>query len=82
MRPHSQVHLDIISHRPTPKGHRQTFIVGKVVLHGADRKLLLEPVDLVEEQNNTGLDKPSRVANTVEKCEGLLHSVDGLIFEQ
>lgn len=59
-----------------------TFIVGEVVLHWADRKLLLETIDLVQEQNYRGLDEPSRVANRVEKGEGFLHTVDGLIFKQ
>ena len=59
-----------------------TLVVGEVVLHGADGKLLLEPIDLVQEQDDGCLDEPSRVADGVEQCEGFLHTVDGLIFEQ
>lgn len=59
-----------------------TLIVREVVLHGADGQLLLEAIDLVEEQNDGGLDEPSRVANRVEQCEGFLHTVDRLIFEK
>jgi hypothetical protein len=60
----------------------RTFVVREIVLHWAHRELLLEPVNLVQEQDNAGLDEPSRVANTVEKCKGLLHSVDSLVFEE
>lgn len=35
-----------------------SFVVREVVLHGADRQLLLESIDLVEEQNDRCLDKP------------------------
>lgn len=34
------------------------LVVGEVVLHRADGQLLLESIDLVEEKNNRGLDKP------------------------
>lgn len=59
-----------------------TLVVGEVVLHGADGKLLLEPIDLVQEQNDRGLDEPSRVANAVEEGKSFLHTVDSLIFEE
>jgi len=59
-----------------------TLVVGEVVLHGADGKLLLEPIDLVQEQDDGCLDEPPRVADGVEQCEGFLHTVDSLIFEQ
>ena len=59
-----------------------TLIVWEVVLHRANGKLLLEPVDLVEEKNDGGLDEPPRIANRVEKCQGFLHTVDGLIFKE
>lgn len=59
-----------------------TLVVGEVVLHGADRQLLLEAIDLVQEQDNRRLDEPPRVADGVEQGQGLLHSVDCLIFEQ
>lgn len=39
------------------------LVIGEVVLHRADRQLLLESVDLVEEENDGGLDEPSGVAN-------------------
>ena len=58
------------------------LVVGEVVLHGADGQLLLEPVDLVQEQDDGCLDKPPRVADGVEQCEGFLHTVDSLVFEQ
>lgn len=64
------------------QGSARTFVVWKVVLHGADGQLLLESVNLVQEQDDTGLDKPSRIANAVEEGEGFLHSVDGFIFEE
>lgn len=51
-------------------------------MHGADWQLLLESVDLVQKQDNAGLDKPSGVANAIKQGEGFLHSVDSLIFEQ
>jgi hypothetical protein len=35
------------------------LVVREVVLHGADRQLLLETIDLVEEQNDRCLDEPS-----------------------
>lgn len=59
-----------------------TLVVREVVLHRADRELLLEAVDLVEEENDRGLDEPSRVADGVEQRERFLHTVHGLIFEQ
>lgn len=59
-----------------------TLVVGEVILHGADRELLLESVDLVQEQDNRCLDKPPRVADGVEQCEGLLHAVDRLVLEE
>lgn len=58
------------------------LVVGEVVLHGADGQLLLEAIDLVEEENDGGLDEPPRVANRVEQSKRFLHTVDGLIFEQ
>ena len=58
------------------------LVVREVVLHGADGQLLLEPIDLVQEQDNRCLDEPPRIADGVEQCEGFLHTVDGLIFEQ
>lgn len=61
---------------------RAALVVGEVVLHGADGQLLLEPVDLVQEQDDRCLDEPPGVADGVEQCEGFLHTVDGLVFEQ
>ena len=59
-----------------------TLVIGEVVLHGADGQLLLEPIDLVEEENDGRLDEPAGVADGVEQSEGLLHAVDRLVFEQ
>ena len=59
-----------------------TLVVGEVVLHRAHGELLLETVDLVEEKNDGGLDEPTGVADRVEQSQGLLHTVDGLIFEK
>lgn len=59
-----------------------TIIVWEIVLHRADWQLLLETIDLVQKQDDASLDEPPRIADTVEQCEGLLHSVDGLIFEK
>ena len=59
-----------------------TLVIREVVLHGADGQLLLEAVDLVEEENNRGLDEPAGVADRIEQSEGFLHTVDGLVLEQ
>lgn len=59
-----------------------TLIVGEVVLHRANGELLLEAVDLVQEENDRGLDEPSGVADGVEQGERLLHTVDRLIFKE
>lgn len=59
-----------------------TLVVGEVVLHWADGQLLLEPIDLVQEQNYRRLDEPSGVTDRVEKRQRLLHTVDSLVFEQ
>ncbi len=59
-----------------------TFVIWEVILHGADWELLLKAVDLVQEQDDAGLDEPPRVADAVEKSEGFLHTVDRLVFEQ
>lgn len=59
-----------------------TLVVREVVLHRAYGKLFPESINLVQEENDTGLDEPSRVANRVEECQRLLHTVDGLVFEQ
>ena len=59
-----------------------TLVIREIVLHRANRKLLLESVDLVEEENDRSLNEPSRVANRVEQGKRFLHTVDGLIFEQ
>lgn len=59
-----------------------TLVVGEVVFHGANGELLLEAIDLVEEQDDGGLDEPPGVADGVEEGEGLLHAVDGLVLEQ
>lgn len=59
-----------------------TLIVWEVVLHWAHWELLLEPVDLVEEENDAGLDEPPGVADAVEEGERLLHTVDSLVFEE
>lgn len=61
---------------------RLTFVIGEVVLHWADRQLLLESIDLVQEQDDRSLDEPSRIADRIEESKSLLHSVDCLIFEQ
>lgn len=58
------------------------LVVGEVVLHRADRELLLEAVDLVEEENDRRLDEPSRVADGVEQGERFLHTVHRLILKQ
>lgn len=58
-----------------------SLVVGEVVLHGADRQLLLEAIDLVEEENDRSLDEPAGVADRVEQGERFLHTIDGLIFE-
>lgn len=59
-----------------------TLVIREVVLHGADGQLLLEAVDLVEEENDRGLDEPAGVADRVKQGESFLHTVDGLVLEQ
>jgi hypothetical protein len=51
-------------------------------MHRAHWQLFFEPVDLVQEQNDTGLDKPPRVANAVEQCKSFLHTIHGLVLEK
>lgn len=58
------------------------LVVGEVVLHRADRKLLLETIDLVQEENDRGLDEPPGVADRVEQGQGFLHTVDCFVFEE
>ena len=58
------------------------FIIREIILHGGHGEFLLEPVDLVQKQDDRGLDKPSRVADGVEEGESFLHSVHSLIFEE
>lgn len=61
---------------------RTALIIREVVLHRADRQLLLESVDLVEEENDGRLDEPPRVADRVEQGKRFLHTVDRLVFKQ
>ena len=61
---------------------RATFIVGEVVLHRTEWQLLLESIDLIEEENDAGLDEPPGIADAVKQCESFLHTVDSLVFEQ
>ena len=58
------------------------FVVREVILHRRNRQLLLKSIDLVQEQDNGGLDEPPGIADGVEQGESLLHTVDGFIFEQ
>jgi len=58
------------------------FVVWEVVLHRAHRELFLETIDLVEEEDDGSLDKPSRIADGVEQGKGFLHTVDSLILEE
>ena len=59
-----------------------TFVVREVVLHWAHWELLFEPIDLVEKQDDRGLDEPSGVADRVKERQSLLHPVHGLVFEE
>jgi hypothetical protein len=61
---------------------RAALVIREVILHGADGELLLEPVDLVQEEDYARLDEPARVADAVEEREGLLHAVHRFIFEE
>lgn len=66
-------------------GHRviiSAFVVREVVLHWADWELLLETINLVEEENDRSLDEPSGIADGIEEGKSLLHTVDGLVFEE
>jgi hypothetical protein len=58
------------------------LVVREVVLHRADGQLLLESIDLVQEQDDGGLDKPPGVADAIKQCQRLLHAVHGLVLEQ
>ena len=58
------------------------FIIREIILHRGHREFLLKPVDLVQKQDDRGLDKPSGVADGVEESESFLHSVYSLIFEE
>lgn len=42
-------------------------VIGEVVPEWRPAKLLLEDINLVEEENNTGSHEPSRVDNRIEK---------------
>lgn len=53
-----------------------TFVIREVVLHWAHRQLLLEAIDLVQEQDDTGLCEPPRVADAIKQGKCLLHTVD------
>jgi len=59
-----------------------TLVIWEVVLHWGNWKLLLKSIDLVQEQNDGGLDEPSGVTDRVEKGQCFLHTVDSLIFEK
>jgi len=59
-----------------------SFVVWEVILHWADGQLLLESIDLVQEQDNRCLNEPPRVADGVKEGEGLLHTIDSLVFEE
>lgn len=61
---------------------KHTIIIWEVVLHGANWQLLLKAINLVQEQNDAGLNEPSGVANAVEKGKSFLHSVDCLVLEK
>lgn len=67
--------------RASSKPGMRTFVVREIVLHGAHWKLLLEAINLVQEQNNTRLGKPSGITDAVEEGEGFLHPVHRFIFE-
>lgn len=43
-----------------------TRIIGEIVAQGRSGQLLLENIDLIEEQNDTGSHKPARVDYRVE----------------
>lgn len=58
------------------------LVVREVVLHRAHWQLLLETIDFVEEENDAGLDEPSRVADAVKESQSLLHAIHSLIFEE
>ena len=60
----------------------RTLVVGEIILHRAHWQLLLEPVDLVQEEDYAGLDEPSRVADAVEERERFLHTVHRLVFKE
>lgn len=58
------------------------FIVREIILHGGHGEFLLESVDLVQKEDDRGLDKPSGIADGVKESQSFLHSVDGLVFKE
>ena len=58
------------------------FVIGEVILHWTDGQLLLEAIDLVEEEDDGGLDEPAGIADGVEQRQGFLHAVDRFVLEE
>lgn len=59
-----------------------TFVVREIVLHRADGELFSESINLVQEENDTGLEEPSGVTDRVEQCQGFLHTVYSFVLKQ
>jgi hypothetical protein len=59
-----------------------TFIVREVISDGADGQFLLKEVDHVQEQDDTSLDEPLRVADTVEEGKRFLHTIHRFILKK
>lgn len=57
-----------------------SVVIWEVIAQGRMCQFLLEQIDLVQEEDDRGLDEPARVADGIEKSEGFLHSVDGFVF--
>jgi hypothetical protein len=54
---------------------RTPGIFRKVLFNGAGQQLVLEPINLVEKEDDGGLDKPAAVADRVKEGKGFLHSI-------
>lgn len=61
---------------------KHTLVIREVVLHWRHRQLLLEAINLVQEEDDTRLDEPARIADAVKQRKRFLHPVDGLVLKQ
>ena len=48
-----------------------TIVIREIILQRRPRQFFLEQIDLVQEENDGGLDEPARVTDGIEKSESL-----------